>query len=441
MPKRVAIIGGGYTGLTAALRLAQAGMQVEVLEKGLHLGGLAYGFPLLGTHIEAAYHHLFQSDTDIIALAKELGVASALEAHDSSVAIIYQNHLFPFATPLDLLRFTPLSFFSRVRLGAVLWYLQHRKQSRAFDGIAAAQWLRRACGEAAYRIVWEPLLVGKFHTFANDVSMAWLWARIHTRATSRSRGGQREKLVYVRGGFHVLTQALAQALERAGVQTRFHVTVESIHSAPSGAVEVMVDGVKHAYDAVVCTTPSHIFRRLIAQDTQATPAYLEQLQSMQYLGALCAVFSSTQSLSPYYWHNIHDTHAPFLVFLQHTNLVSPAAYQNQHVYYLGTYLPHDHVLFTTPEAQVQEQFFRYLQRCFSDFDASQVTSFHLSHFPNAQHVVDTRYRRIRPDVQTPLRNVFLSNFSQIFPEDRGTNFAVRAGEDVARLVTQALRTP
>jgi len=55
-------------------------------------------------------------------------------------------------------------------------------------------------------------------------------------------------------------------------------------------------------------------------------------------------------------------------------------------------------------------------------------------FKAAQHIVDTDYEKKIPGCRTPLPGVFLANFSQVFPEDRGTNFAVREGEKVAEMV-------
>jgi protoporphyrinogen oxidase len=66
------------TGMTAALRLAQRGHQVTLWERGERLGGQANAFPVAGTAIERFYHHLFQSDREIVALAEEIGIGDRL---------------------------------------------------------------------------------------------------------------------------------------------------------------------------------------------------------------------------------------------------------------------------------------------------------------------------------------------------------------------------
>ncbi len=437
MNKRVAIIGGGYTGMVAALRLSQTGDFVCLYEKSTVLGGLATGIKFQGTTIERAYHHIFRTDRDIIKLAGELGCEDKLHWYPSSIAVVDQHGTSPFASPFDLLKFSRLPLRDRIRLGAVLFYLQQKPKWSTTNTVTATQWLRRACGERVYRVVWEPLLVGKFHDAAPEVSMAWLWARVHTRAASRSllRG---EELGYFEGGFQTFTHALEQQLRKQGVQVIFGSSVSSLRTLPDRQVTLTVGDERKVFDAVICTIPSRVFASLIVGDLQASPDYLTQLNAMEYLGAICITFSTPQSLSRFYWHNINYRTSPFLVFIQHTNLVSAASYQGQHVYYLGAYLPHEHELFRAPPEHLQATFFTHLQKFFPMFNPARVTEIVVSKLPYAQHVVGQNYSSIRPSVQTPLPNVYLSNFSQIFPEDRGTNFAVRAGNDVAQQVLRSV---
>src|SRR5580692_9284572 len=115
-PKKVLIVGGGFTGLTAALRLsAEKNYSVTLVESSDHLGGLAAGFPLCGTMLEKTYHHLFLTDTSILDLVRELGLEDKLVWHDSSVGIFRDGQVHPFKTPRDLLGFKPCSFIGRWR--------------------------------------------------------------------------------------------------------------------------------------------------------------------------------------------------------------------------------------------------------------------------------------------------------------------------------------
>lgn len=433
---RIAVIGAGLTGLVAARDLAARGHAVTIYEKGKTAGGLAAGFDMHGTSLEKAYHHIFKTDADIIDLTRELGLEDRLEWHPGSIGIWHGGAFHPFATPLDLLRFRPLRLHDRLRAGFAVYYLQKTKAWHRFESVSAAEWLRRWCGPNVCKVLWEPLLRGKFHARAEDVSMAWLWARLHTRGNSKEKGERREKLGYYRGGFQVLVDALLAGLSSQGVPVHLEADVQGVRRAEDGVVVARADA-DELFDRVLCTVPSSAFAHLLGDGIGA--AYRAQLQSIGYLGAACLVFSTPQSLLPYYWTNIHDLASPFLVLIQHTNLTGTAPYGGRHVYYLGTYVEHDDPLFTAPEEQVASAFFAQLRRLCPSFDPALAETKHLFRFSNAQHVVDRGYAERIPAYRTPVPGVYLANFSQIFPEDRGTNFAVREGRKVAALMEEDAR--
>lgn len=431
--KDIAIIGAGYTGLTAAYRLAQDGHRVTIYEKGPTIGGLASDFKVEGSSLERAYHHIFKSDTSIIALAQELGIGDKIEWHDSSVSLYYNGVLYPFKGALDLIKFKPLHFHNRVRAGLVVLYLQRTKKWEKFQKVSAYDWMRKYAGKQVTEVIWEPLLRGKFDTYYDKVAMAWLWARIHVRAQSREAGG--EKLGYFTGGFQTFTNALVERNKSLGVKIITNVNIEAVRSV-NGRATIMVDGKEQVFDKCIATVPSHVFAKLIDGDKATRPAYLKQLTSIDYLGARLLIFSSSQELSPYYWHNINDMDLPFLVFINHTNLIDKKNYGSKYIYYIATYVPHDHTLFTCNESELKKVWFSSLNKIFPDFDESKINELHSFAFANAQHIVDLSYVSKIPKKQTPLPGVYLSNFSQIFPEDRGTNYAVRDGEIIASMLQE-----
>lgn len=433
MSKKVVIIGGGYTGLTAALRLAEKGHSVTIYEKGPVLGGLASDFKVEGASLERAYHHLFKTDTHIINLSNELGVGEKLEWHDSSVGLYYGDTLYPFKGALDLLRFKPLSLLNRIRAGATVLYLQKTNKWEKLQSISAYDWMKKYAGKQVTEVIWEPLLKGKFDKYYNKVSMAWLWARVHIRAQSRETGG--EKLGYFNGGFQVFTDALIEKLQHHNVDIKTNVDIAEIKNTPSGKAKIVFsDGTSQTFDACIATTPSHVFAKLAANNKQITTSYVKKLNNINYLGARLLIFSSDQDISEYYWHNINDVELPFLVFINHTKLIKKEYYNNKYIYYMATYVPHDHELFACENEELEKRWFSALKKIFPDFDTKKINEKHYFRFANAQHIVDANYVKKIPDYKTPLKNVYLSNFSQIYPEDRGTNYAVREGEKIAKII-------
>lgn len=436
----IAVIGAGYTGMVAAYRLAKQGYTVEIFEAGSYPGGLAGDFSIEGAPIEMAYHHLFKTDTDILSLVKELGIEDKLTWRDSSVSIYYENKLYPFMTAMDLIKFSPLNFINRIRAGLVVLYLQKQKNWKPLVNQTALAWMTKHAGKQVTKVIWKPLLLGKFDRYYDKVSMAWLWARLHIRANSREKGDSGEKLGYFNGGFKVVTDALFDACKKEGV--KFHTQVRISHiGATKNTPYLVIDDKKRSFDSVIATVPSHIMARLLSEEN-ASPAlqsYTDKLQSIDYLDALLMVFSSTQDISPYYWHNINDTTKPFLVFIHHTRLMPKEQYGDKYIYYIGAYLNPGHKLLTLDDKELSKLWFKELKKIFPDFSPKSISEKHIFRMRNAQHIVDTSYEQKIPEHTTPVSNVFLTNFSQIFPEDRGTNYAVREGNRIAKTVDAALK--
>jgi protoporphyrinogen oxidase len=429
-PKKILIVGGGFTGLTAALRLAaDEKFSVTLVESSNHLGGLAAGFSLLGTSLEKTYHHLFLTDTSILELVEELGLKDKLLWCDSSMGIFRDGRTYPFRSPMDLLRFKPCNFVGRVRLGLAALYLKHKKDWHHLANQRAHDWMTHACGPSAMETVWTPLLKGKFDRYYDAVSMAWLWARVHIRANSRAPRGGGEKLGYFRGGFNVVVSALEGELRKRGVVIQTGAVVEKISEGRTA----IVNGKEIPFGYCLFTGPSSAFARLLP-DVPSFQEYARLLRSIEYLGAICLVFVTEQNLGDFYWVNVNEPGAPFLVFINHTRLVDKSHYQNKHVYYIGSYKPRDSVPFSLSDDALADLWWQFLKKMFPQFNASLVSERHVFRFSAAQHVVDTNYEEKIPAHKTPLPGVFLANFSQIFPEDRGTNFAVREGNKIAEIL-------
>ena len=427
--KKILIVGGGFTGLTAALRLSEDNaFSVTLVESADQLGGLAAGFPLCGTSLEKTYHHIFLTDTAILNLVEELGLGGKLIWCNSSVAIYRDGKIHSFKTPLDLLRFAPCGFWGRLRTGFAALYLKYRKNWRGLIRQTAQDWMTRACGRSAMAAIWTPLLKGKFGPHYDSISMAWFWTRIHTRANSRSGGGG-EKLGYFHGGFNVITTAIENKIRERGVHIKTGATVDKI-SADRTAI---INGKTMSFDYCIFTGPSPAFAKLLPQQDSLND-YAAKLLSIEYLGATCLVFTSDQSLGEFYWVNVNEPDAPFLVFIQHTRLMGKDNYGGKHVYYIGAYLPPDGKVFALSDEELAKLWFDYLKKMYPRFDTAQINERHVFRFRAAQHIVDTSYEAKIPDFKTPLPGVFLANFSQIFPEDRGTNFAVRDGLKMADLI-------
>jgi protoporphyrinogen oxidase len=432
-PTTIGVVGGGFAGLTAALRLAQAGKTVVLWEKG-RLGGQAATFEVAGTRLEVFYHHLFQSDTSITRLANEVGVGDRLMWLPSNVGYFSDGKIYPLNGALDLLRLGSIPFVDRLRVGLVTAYLQRVKDWKPYESVTAHEWLQRALGKRAYDKTFGAQLRAKFGSLYDRIPMVWFWGKIWLRTTSRQSPLEQEKLGYFNGSFQVMVDALVAACEAAGVDIRRE-GLSALEPQADGTWVARAESGDTEVDVVLATVPSHIFKAI------APPLpddYVEQLDALDYESAVVAILELDRKLTDIYWLNIADPDLPFTGVIEHTNFISPQYYQGRRFVYLSKYMEHDHPYFTMSDDDIIGSYVPHLRRINPDFDPSWIRNTWVFRERAAQPIIPMRYSERIPSLRTPLANLYLANTTQIYPEDRGTNYSVRLGDDVASLILEDL---
>jgi protoporphyrinogen oxidase len=465
----VGIIGGGYTGLTAAYRLLQAGYQVAVFERSHQLGGLAMAFPLGqlgGVRLEKYYHHLFTSDHDVIGLANELDVP--IDWPTPPMGMFHGGKVYRFTTPVDLLRFTPLSVADRVRCGAVGLFLQRYPSPKPFESVTALDWFRRYAGPGVTKVIWGPMLKVKFGRNAERLAMVWMWGKMRLRTTSRTKGGTKESLGYVRGSFGSLTDRLVTRIESLGGTVHRGAIVRQVISATSGLIPSEMElpgfisnlrrtptpksvsswaGVRGTplqlqtsigqfnFDAVVSTVAPPV----LAELAPALPvAWRQVAESLEHSGVICTIFVLNRSLSPIYWMNVSDPSIPFGGLIEHTNYIPPTQYDGRHILYVSHYTYPDEEFFRLSSSELLARYLPHFARVNPTFNDSWIEKSMIMRDEFAQPIVTVNYGERLLPYATPIPGLFSSSMAQVYPEDRGSNYAVRGGNQVAQVVDQYL---
>lgn len=432
---KVAVIGGGVAGMTTSYRLMQQGHEVALYEASPFLGGLVRTFEVGGTRLEAFYHHLFSTDTTVLALIDELGCGDRMRWIDSKVGWFDNGKIYNFVTPLDLARFSPLRLIDRVKLGMMGLTLRKRDEWEEFEHITAKDWIEQNVSQKVFDKVWGPLLHGKYGEAYDEVAMAWLWSKIHLRFASRKGGPlQKEQLGYLSGSFAVYVDELERRLREGGVEVHTGTAVQQISGDAERATGIVLpDGARRPADAVVAAVPSAIFKKM-APDLGGD--YERRLDAVGWQFALCMVLTLKRPLSQIYWMNIGDRSMPFLALVEHTNFVGPEEYGGNHILYISNYLAPGHHYFQLSEDELWALYEPPLRKINPAFSPDWVTQRWLFKGPYAQPIITTEYRDKRPDHRTPLQGLYLENMTQIYPEDRGQNYSIRMGEEVARMVVE-----
>jgi protoporphyrinogen oxidase len=433
--RHVAVIGGGITGLTAAFRLAQQGFRVTLWERGQHLGGQANAFPVAGTALERFYHHLFQSDREIVALAEEIGIGDSLLWLPSNVGYFADGRIWPLNGALDLLRLGFLPFQDRLRVGLVTAYLQRVRHWKRFEAVTAESWLRRALGTRAYERTFGAQLRAKFGRHHDQVAMVWFWGKIWLRTTSRRSPLEQERLGYFRGSFNTLVDALANAARAAGAELITGEGPSELRRSDRGCWSVVLEGHVLQADAVVVTTPSPILARLVPELPQR---YRQNLGGLEYEAAVVALLQLTHPLSNIYWLNIADDDLPFTGVIEQTNFIGPEHYGGKRFVYLSKYMEPEHPYFSLSDDELIETYIPFLKRINPEFDRSWIEQVWVFRERSAQPIIPLYYSERMPEHRTGLPALYLANTTQIYPEDRGTNYSVRLGNQIAALVAADL---
>ncbi len=431
----IAVVGAGFAGLAAAYELARAGRRVTVLEAEPAVGGLAAAFETEGERLDRFYHHWFTNDREVMALIEELGLMGEVEIAPTNTGLYYANRIFRLSTPWDLLRFSALPFPDRIRLGLLALRARRVRDWRALEETTAADWLREMGGERVYRVVWEPLLTGKFGPYAERVSAVWFWNKLKLRGSSRGSKGE-ERLAYFRGGFVRLAEALAERIAAAGGEIALSRPVEEI--APEGGGWRLSGPWGSLRAARVLATPA---LPLVAGMVRGwAPAdYVANLERIAYLANVCLVLELDRSLSETYWLNVTDPEFPFVGVIEHTNFERAERYGGAHIVYLSKYLPVEHPLYAMEAEEMLAFAEPHLARMFPAFDRAWVRRAHLWRARWAQPVVERGYSRLIPAEDGPRAGFHLCSMAQIYPEDRGTNYAIREGRRIGRRLAGADR--
>ncbi len=437
----IGIIGAGVTGLTAAYDLSRAGHRVTVYEARPYAGGLAAGFSdeRWAWPLERFYHHWFATDRHVLGLIDELGASERVFFPRPTTTLYYQGRLYPLDSPVPALRFIPISalhralrvlsfspipLVDRLRAGLVGFYLTLTRNWQPLERVTADEWLRRYIGERAYDVLWKPLLISKFgQEYYRQVNMAWMWARLYKRTAA---------LGYFVGGFQGFVDLLVEHVLRQGGQVRLNSAVRGIY-CDEGGIRLETTAGEAVHEQVIATCSPHILR----ERTPELPAdYAAALDNLKSMGAVVLVLALKQRLSDgHYWINLpKGGEFPFMGLVEHTNYIPPEQYGGDHLVYCGDYLPPDHPYFEFDKERLLEEYMPGLLKINPAFGRDWVRASWMFSEKYAQPVPLLDHSRHIPPLRTPLPGLWMANMSQVYPWDRGTNYAVELGRRVAREV-------
>lgn len=417
---KIAVIGGGATGLAAAYFLAKKGAKVCLFEKN-EVGGLMGTFRINSTYLEKYYHHFFKSDRELIALANELGLNEKLYFKKVDMGFYHKNRLHRFSTPLDLLSFRPLRIIERIKTGLLLVYFQKTTKWKKFEKHLMHEWLAEKIGRNAFDVMWLPLMTAKFGNRYKEIPLSWFWGRIHPRANSRSFS--KEELGYIKGSCKTLTDRLQEEIKKMGA-----VIIKKEVKSVSKSLDVYA-GKKYSFDKVLVTTPTPAFTKI----ANLPKEYADKLGKISYQGIVCMALKLKKPLSGFYWLNISDPEIAFGGVIEHTNFIPKEAY-GASVAYLFNYAQKNSRIYRMSRKQLFRLYMKGLKKIYSSFNEKDVESYTIFRDEYATPVYTKDYLQIMPPHTTPIKNLYLANTAQIYPEDRNINNSIKTAKKAAAIM-------
>ncbi len=408
------VLGGGIAGLTAAYSLTRRGARVTLLERRTVLGGLARSEPLAGKLREVYYHFICAEDYSLLRLIEEMGLSAALEWTPARTSYYVEGRLYPFTTPLDILRFPPLSLRDRLRFGLHAARCRRMKDWVALEELTAEAWLRREVGDRACEVIWQPLLRTKFGRYAGEISAPWIWHRIHRASRSRASLLRPESFGCLAEGTGMLLEALADRIEDAGGKIRLSTPATGLALRGGKVVAVQTPEEDLPADLVISALPLPEFVKLLPEEAAG---FRESLAGIDFLGISCLLALVNRPLTDQYWINIADERVPASGIIEYSNLNRHAA-PGGGLAYLPVYTPHDDPHYLMPPEDLTRELETGLRMVLPDVQLEQITATLLSRDDYAQAVTPPGFSRRLPPIQAPVEGLYLLDSTQLYPSDR-----------------------
>lgn len=427
MSERVAIVGGGISGLSTAYFALKKGYSVELYESTDRLGGLAASFDFNGLTIEKYYHFICGGDHKLFEFSRRLGIGDKIRFQPTKTALYYNGRYYAFGTPFDLLKFSPISLISRLKFGFNTVYSKYVKKWEKLDKISAKEWICRRIGEEAYNIIWHPLLKVKFEDYYDRISAAWLWHRIHRAASSRKGLFSKERMGYFLGGSQTLLTRIEHEIRELGGLIHLNSKIEKV-GKKNNMFELTLDsGKQFDFDRLILAVPLPIISDIVKN---LDPQFARKLSSIDFIGVVCGIFRLREKVTDVFWLNINDPRIEANGWIEYTNLNPLEEIFPDRIVYIPLYMQVEDELYSMDEGSLRHKFFNMLKVVNSSLREEDIVGFRVFKSPYGQAICPVGFKNQMPPVKTPIKSLFILDSTQVYPSDRTLSVLIELAEEM-----------
>lgn len=432
---KIGIIGAGYSGLTIAKELEEKGQEVTIFERQPYVGGMVDTIEIFDTRLEKYYRHIFKSDKEAINLIKEMGLENELIWPATKMGYLSNKKPYLFGTPISLLKFKPLNLIQKLRFGFNVIHIKLINDYKKLEKVTAEKWLKDRIGDKVYSQVWEPLLISKFGEKKDQISMAWLWGKIKLRSTSSTPEG--EQLGYIKGSYQKLTDNFYKYLLNKNVDIKLETSVKEVTKDNDKYIVKYTRNEKEEkeeFDVIVSTIDYKGFEKLF--DKYMNEEEKQKIQKVNYTSARTMMIVADKSFSPFYWLNIGDNDIPFGGIIEHTNFIDKSNYDNNHILYISNYMTEDNKLYNVSKEELLKEYMKSLTKINKEFTMKNIKDYYVFDEKYAQPIIECNYSEYIMNDKLEKEKIYLCTMPQIYPEDRGMNYAIRSGMNLANKILE-----
>jgi len=421
------IIGGGIMGMTLALRLAQKGCKVTILEAGSQPGGLTGAIEMNGIVWDRFYHVILMSDLNTRKIIKEIGLEKELKWMETKTGFFSGGKLYSMSNIFEYLKFPPISLLGKFRLGLTIIAASLIKDWRRMERIPVEKWLKRWSGNKVFEKIWLPLLKAKLGDQYKETSASFIWTTIQRMYAARRTGLKKEMFGYVSGGYGKINSAYVEKLKSLGVDFVLNYQVKRVYQdKPEKIAAENGSSFKLQFDAVISTLPAEIS---VGIAPSLSIEEIEKHRAIKYLGVICPSILLNKPVSKYYVTNITDTWPPFTGIIEMSALVDTKELGNVNLVYLPKYVEPGNELFNKPEREIREYFLSALFKMYPALSENDVIHWTLSSARRVFALPTLNYSAKLPSVRTSMNEYYIINSAQIINGTLNVNETVKVAEE------------
>lgn len=362
--------------------------------------------------LEKYYHHVFNTDKDLLDLIKELWLQDDLIFKESTIGNINHGKIVPFVSPMDLLRYPYMSFRSKLRVWFFSLFLQKYPYGEKFRKLKAESRIKKYMGIWAWNNLRKPMFQKKFHQYTSQLSLSFLWTRLYIRANSRK--WWKEMLGYMKWSFYRIVDRVVDFLHtKIAIKTNSPVQHIDSHC-------IIVGWEKYDYDIIISTLATPIFANLI--DANAYKSFYSELKTVNYLSVICPLFVFDKPITDYYRINNVDESIDIWWIIEHTNLFDFPDYHNKKFMYFSHYLTSSDLLLAKDESYLKSYYLDILQKALHTSIKPKSVYIAKDIFAQPLYTYDFADKLI--EFKTPIDGIYQCNMVNFLPIERGINSSI-----------------